>query len=215
MRRLVFPAAMACVLVAPPTFADDVDLAATDAAAGRVLFAEGSYTGALMKLQTAYAESKDPRLLFEIGRCERSLKRPAEAMRYFVRYRTLALEGRAEVDGAIASVRPFVAPLEVTTDPPGADIAVDGRPIGAAPIAAYWVDRGVHRVVATKDGWQERAETIDVTGSGDVALDLRLGRRPGGAEPASPALSTWSWLGLGAGALLFGAVGALFAFSGS
>ena len=49
--------------------------------AAMVLYRNGSFNGAIVEFDKAYAESKNPRVLFNIGVCWKNLERYAKAVR--------------------------------------------------------------------------------------------------------------------------------------
>lgn len=65
--------------------------------------------------------------------------------------------------------------IEVATDPPGAQVWIDGKATGAAPIKLT-VARGLHRVAANADGHRPLAKMIDVAAD-PPPIELVL-RRP-------------------------------------
>jgi hypothetical protein len=80
--------------------------------------------------------------------------------------------------------------LRVKTDPPGASVSVDGKPIGQGPAEAI-VRAGSHKVLVEADGY-ETAETEAVVTVGKTnPVDIQLGETPGIAQ------QWWFWTGLG------------------
>ncbi len=67
------------------------------------------------------------------------------------------------------------ARLRIVTDPPGADITVDGRPVGKSPVITDFLNPGpFHPVVASLDGYvpSRRAARLDQSGITELRLSL-------------------------------------------
>ena len=65
--------------------------------------------------------------------------------------------------------------LRIVTDPPGADITVDGKPLGKSPVTTDLLNPGpYHPVVASLDGYApaRRAARLDPTGVTELRLSL-------------------------------------------
>ena len=80
---------------------------------------------------------------------------------------------RAAVDKEIETLRGLVGSLEVKTEA-GAQISVDGRERGFAPLAAMRVATGSHVVRIYKDGSQPFEKRVEVAGRQSVVVDGKL-----------------------------------------
>lgn len=107
---------------------------------------------------------------------------------------------------AIRGNAPEAAPtarLIVDSDPPGADISLDGRMLGTTPVTQM-VTRGRHLVVLSLPGRRTVRKEIDV-GVGEVRELIKLPIEPKVVPPsAAPVVETtdWPfWVGVGSGAL--------------
>ena len=82
------------------------------------------------------------------------------------------------VAAAAPPPRPAVEPgarLRVVTDPPGADVTVDGRPVGKSPVTTDLLNPGpMHPVVASLDGYApaRRAARLEPDGVTELRLSL-------------------------------------------
>jgi hypothetical protein len=168
---------------ARPSLADTLTgPAKDDYMAGRLLFGDHDYAGALLKFQTAYDRSKDPRLLFNMGACEKNLRHYARTIAFFERYRadaaaTFSQADRDEVDRYLSELGPFVVGLRVTVNEPGATVYLDDELLGMSPLAAPTrVDIGQRRIRVTKEGFSDYSTTTVVSGAVDVQIDARLER---------------------------------------
>ncbi|MCB9704665.1 MAG: PEGA domain-containing protein [Myxococcales bacterium] len=104
-------------------------------------------------------------------------------------------------------VEPGAPPrVRVTSDPPEAEISVDGEHVGRAPITRV-IPPGRHRVRARLFGYVDAEEEIEV-GEGERAqLHLALGPTPPPPPPPpKPRVNGWIPLGLGIPAIAGGVV---------
>ena len=83
---------------------------------GTKLYAQGDVAGALEKFDAAYAAYASPKLMFNIGQCNRDLSRPVEALEAFEKFLVGAADASPDM---IADARKSVAQLaeEAGTNP--------------------------------------------------------------------------------------------------
>ena len=76
--------------------------------------------------------------------------------------------------------------LRVTSEPPGAEVRLDGRPFGRTPLERP-VDVGTHEleVVAPEAYYIDHRQTVAVTQGAEVAIEARLEKRIGGLTIAT------------------------------
>ncbi len=82
-------------------------------------------------------------------------------------------------DGKLTTVdfgalRPSVGSLEITTEPPGASIEIDGTPEGTSPVSVTRLAGGVHRVKATLPRYEPWIRTAFVQEGGQESLNFPL-----------------------------------------
>lgn len=174
------------LLFASPAFAEGGSLADSltgiakaEYVAGKTLFDDGDFGGALVKFKSALEASKDNRLLWNLGASERGLRHYAQAIRYFERYKaeaasTITDKDRAEADAVISGLRPYVAAVTVRANEPGASVVLDGEEVGKTPLEKYLVDLGEHRLVLKKQGFTDYQGPLVVNGTADLVLELRV-----------------------------------------
>lgn len=147
---------------------------------GRLLFDDGDYAGALVKFENAFAQSGDPRLLWNIATCEKNLRRYTRVLRTVERYRResegkLDAKSRAEADALVVTVRSLVSQLELVVDQPGAAIFIDDERAGTTPSREpLLVDLGKRRVRVSKPGFVDAVVSQEFTGGSSVTLSLVL-----------------------------------------
>ena len=80
------------------------------------------------------------------------------------------------------------APVAVTSEPSGAEVFADGKPLGRAPVRAE-LPVGTHDIAARLDGWPEQHQSVAVERGRDAAAQfvfkngsVKITSAPGGAE---------------------------------
>lgn len=173
-----------------PAFADEpkplsetlTGMAKADYAAGRVLFEDRDYSGALVKFQSAYESSKNPRLLWNVAACEKELRHYAKVLTMLREYREKAAaelteQDKREVDELVQNIQPLVSSVEVTVNESGAEVRLDDDMIGTSPLAKpVLVDIGQRRVSVKKKGFREYNEALLVKGGAELAVRVKLER---------------------------------------
>jgi hypothetical protein len=182
------PAAAASSSVAPqslgpPSLGNTLSGAAKESYdAGRLLFLDHDYAGALVKFQSAYDRSKEPRLLFNMAACEKNLRHYAKTIADFERYRaeggaSLSRAEHDEVDRYLAELRPFVGAVRVAASETGANVYVDDELVGTTPLSGPLpVDIGSRRIRVSKDGFSDATTTVMVSGAEAMAVDVQLNK---------------------------------------
>jgi tetratricopeptide (TPR) repeat protein len=161
---------------------------------GADLYRAGKYREAIAAFEEADRLKPSPALQFNIGQAREKLGEAAAALAAFARYlrlepsapnREAVLRSVKVLEGRLATTG--LQMLHVTTDPPGADVSVDGAAAGPAPIDAPFLP-GPHAVTASAPG--RRTATREVLLSLDRSLEvsLLLEPAPEPAPVASPAV---------------------------
>jgi hypothetical protein len=174
------PATTAAAVTAKPLSDSLTGPAKTDYDVGKVLFRDGDFEGARVKFEAAYEKSKEPRLLFNIAACERSRNNYGRTIRLVKRYRKdadalLTDAEKKEADDVLAGLRPLVAPLTIVVNEAGAQVDVDGEPVGTSPLAEpVLVEFRHHRVRVAKEGLAERTDDVEVKDPTGSTASFRL-----------------------------------------
>lgn len=138
-----------------------------DYSAGRLLFEDGDFNGSFVKFEAAFKSSKDPRLLWNMAACQKSL-------RHYVRVRELLVEyladesgivkeaNRAQAKELLATLTPLIGSVRLAVTPADATVAVDGAPV-ADSLAPLSLDLGSHTVSVTKPGFAASTTKVDIT----------------------------------------------------
>jgi tetratricopeptide (TPR) repeat protein len=176
---------------------DGDDRLATLMAEATAALQAGDYAAALAAFREARTISDRPVLLFNIGMCHRELGDWGAAVEAFDEYLT---EGRetepaerlAEVGRQRGELAPQLGELWIEVVPAGAELTIDGRAVGSAPLPGpLRLRAGTHVLVARRPGYADvRTEvTIVAGGRAEVALELTPPETP----PADRGLEPWFW----------------------
>ncbi|WP_437806585.1 PEGA domain-containing protein [Sorangium sp. So ce1078] len=145
-----------------------------------VLLQQHDYTGAIERLKRAYELSRDHRLLWDVARCYKELRRYA---RLIATLNQMEAEGGAALTAQersdIVELRGFaerlVSRMEVLTNAPGATVFVDDEPVGTTPFPEpVPVDIGERKIRIVRTGFKELTRTETVAGGGRIAISAAL-----------------------------------------
>jgi hypothetical protein len=146
----------------------------------QILVKNGDFAGASTKYEEAYELSKDPRLVYDMAVCARSLRAYARMQSLLVRYEreagaALSPSERSDVDAALATIRNLVGSVKVVASEDGATVGVDGAVVGTTPLAeALRLDLGEHQLHVEKAGFTPYDQTFQVAGGSESALSASL-----------------------------------------
>lgn len=141
---------------------------------GRGHFDAGRFTEALASFERAYLMRSNPVVLVPIIECQERLNRVVDAIASIERYlreRPTAPD-RASMEQRLQSLRARPTRVNVTSDPPGARVVLDGRELPHTTPAEVQLPPGRHRIAVSRDGQTGPEREIDALPGG--ALDLAL-----------------------------------------
>jgi hypothetical protein len=143
------------------------------------MFDDGNYRGALVQYQRIYDETKNPRILYNIGISHKELRRYAKALgaweKQLIHRDKLPKKEVERAEKAIEVVRPFVSTLTITSNQAGATLIVNGDEVGQTPfLASIPVDVGENVLVLKKEGYVTLERTIEVARGAPAAVTLDL-----------------------------------------
>jgi hypothetical protein len=154
--------------------------AKADYDSGKLLAADGDFAGALIKFESAYEQSKDPRLLWNVAFCEKNLRHYAKVIATLGHYLDdgagyLTDKDRKDARDLVQTLQPFTTSATIHVSEDGAQIAIDDNAVGVSPLAAPVVlDIGERHLRVTKEGFQPFEKTVPVGGSAAVTVDVAL-----------------------------------------
>jgi hypothetical protein len=178
------------------------------------LYKDGDFAAALIEFRRAYEIEPKYQALYNIGETYFQLNDYANALRTLEKYlkdggAVVPAARREEVQKEIDKLRTRVATVDVTTNVPDVEIAVDDIAMGKTPLASpLLVSAGRRRITATRAGKPPVTQIVELAG-GDakkialtVAGDDGLGEAP---QPAKVPAAPWVVTGvLTAGAVVTG-----------
>jgi hypothetical protein len=156
------------------------DAAGAHYAHGIQLAADGNYEAALQEFSAAYAISPQFSVLYNIAQAQIALDHPTQAIELFAKYLSEGQDRipdarRQRVQALMASLGARLAELSITTDRPSARISVDGRDVGATPLAEpLRVDAGTHTILAKVEGIPVLIRIVVLREAEHQRLDLEL-----------------------------------------
>ncbi|HEY5283850.1 MAG TPA: PEGA domain-containing protein, partial [Polyangia bacterium] len=145
---------------------------------------KGDFQGGLQAFKDAYAAKPHYAVWYNIAQAHISLGQPLEALETLLRYLRegqdqIALEERLQVETQIKTLEAFLGELEVTTEPSGALLTVDGREIGRTPLAEpIRLVAGTHKITASLDGRPTVERTVSMAKERRYQLYLQLPPQP-------------------------------------
>jgi hypothetical protein len=112
---------------------------------------------------------------------------------------------------------PFAAVVSVTTEPPGADVTIDGKLVGQTPLKTE-VEAGQHELRVSLDGYHDGAKDITLQAGESYKVELPLVALPAPPPPITahdrPIYKKW-WFWAATGAVAIGATALVIGASGS
>lgn len=147
---------------------------------GLELFARQRWDSAEAEFQRAYDLSKNPRVLFNVGACEKALSHYTKAIDIFKRELAegggkLTPEDETRLRDNISGLGDFVSTLMVDVSEPDATIVVDDETVGKSPLQKpVDVNIGRRKVVVQKPGFAQASENITVLGKTPAKLSFKL-----------------------------------------
>lgn len=146
------------------------------------LYEAKDFRGARVEFMRAYELSHNPRVLFNVGVCDKNVARYARAVAVWNRQlqegtTALSAEEAQTTRAAIEAVQQFVSTVQVTANVEGATLLIDDESAGTTPLSApVAVDVGRHVLRLRKQGFQD--QTIDVTIAGGRAEQVTFKLEP-------------------------------------
>jgi hypothetical protein len=144
------------------------------------LYEAKDYRGARVEFMRAYELSRNPRVLFNVGVCDKNLARYARAVAIWRQQLqegavTLSVEEADATRAAIAAAEQFVSTVQVTANVDGATLLVDDESSGQTPLAQpVPIDVGRHVLKLRKDGYQEQSVEVTISGGKPEQVSFKL-----------------------------------------
>jgi tetratricopeptide (TPR) repeat protein len=174
------------------------------------LYDEGAYDAALSELKRAYELAPTFRILYNLGVMSLAVHDHAGAMDYLERYVAEGADAipaniRAQVSDTLLELAERVAQVSLQVNVAGAEVSIDDRVIGRAPLdRVLRINAGSRRISARASGWLPDSRVVSLAGGDDVKITLTLtdARAPMPTILQKNSDRSLPWLGFGATALL-------------
>jgi PEGA domain len=167
---------------APAATAPNAPSAKTYLASGDKAARAKDWSTALAQYQAAMDAQASSQALEGIANAQYSLKMLAEAYESYDRllkdYGTaIGTHSKAQAQARLKELAPLTGYVSIRVNEAGADVSLDGKPIGKSPVAALIrVTDGPHKVDISKDGFAPVTKTPNVAASGKEIVDVQLAR---------------------------------------
>ncbi len=166
--------------------ADDVSEARAHFRSGAALYQARRWREAIAEFEAAYRLKPHGAIHFNIAQCREKLQEWPGALRAYTDYlrEVPDAKDRAAVRAAIGRIEARLATagvqaLLVYTDPPGAEVRIDGRPRGRSPVHVA-LPPASYTVAVALEGYAPAAQEVQLTARASRVVDLVL-------TPAQPA----------------------------
>jgi hypothetical protein len=155
---------------------------------GIVDFESGNYAQALTAFELSFQLHKNPGVLYNVGLSLQALGRLGESRETFARYLEQGHppdDRRAAVEKRMEEMLAQMATLTFVELPDGAQVRVDGRDVGVAPLAPLRVDPGKHIVEVAAEGYLTVRRELALRPDADEPLRIAL-QKPAPPRPPPP-----------------------------
>lgn len=196
--------ALSCVLslavILPVTMVDEpaayaqgadtiVEVARQRYADGVSLYKAGKFEDARAAFLQAYALKREPIILLNLGQSELRSGHPEDAgnhLQQFLHDATSATaQQKADAQQGIADAKKKSGYIIVLSDVIGAELSVDGKPIGKSPLLdPYFVNPGKRTIVATYQG-KSSTVAVDAKIGSATAATVNVGAPPATTTPTA------------------------------
>ncbi|WP_437648195.1 PEGA domain-containing protein [Sorangium sp. So ce362] len=160
--------------------------------AGR-LYSDGKYQEAEAELQSAWELNPTFDVAYNLGNTKYQLKKHKEAAQYLsfaLRHWPLlkvVAKLKPTAEKRLAESRAQVGALVVTAGVAGAEVTVDGKAVGKAPLEGeVFVEPGEHRVEVRLEGYGPASKTVKVAKGGTAVAALALPPLKSEAQETAP-----------------------------
>jgi hypothetical protein len=142
---------------------------------GKVLYEQGKYADAMVEFQSAYDLKPHPSVLKSIGECKLQINDLPGAIAIFEKYLEDPTAGkRDEITKKIAEIKAMMAQVEISSEPAGAGIMVDGAVTDKVTPATIELVPGDHQITLNADGYEplEKPLTLGKGEKSKLAVDF-------------------------------------------
>jgi hypothetical protein len=182
---------LALVAAPPPARGDDIAEAKARFRKGAELYRAGKWREAIAEFEAAYRLKPAGAIHFNVAQCREKLSEWPGALRGYHDYlrEVPDAKDRAAVRASIERIERRLAAagvqaLLVYSDPPGAAVALEGRPRGTTPFHIV-LPPGSYALALSLEGYEPVKEEVALSATASRAVDVVL--RPAAPAPSAPA----------------------------
>jgi hypothetical protein len=187
-----------CLIVASPVSADEPasakeQEAAELAKAGTALFKEQKIDEALAEFLKSIELHAIPVVAWNIARCYEESEKPEDAIRFFKRFRDLTTElDRKKIATTKIErlLKRYFGLLTLDVDPIGADVLIDSKIVGQAPLKSFPVRTGMHSIDLRVKGYEDLNRVVQIAPEKHLELSLALTPKPASLRFEGPTAIT-------------------------
>ncbi len=139
-------------------------------------YSQQNYVAALVYFRKSYELKPKPVVLYNIAMCHRALFQYKASIEAFKKYlatmgRKIRRSRRREVESYIREMEAKLGRIALDVKPDGAEVLLDGRPVGRTPLPGeLTVDPGTHVVVVRKEGYETFRKEVELADGQTLAL---------------------------------------------
>ena len=181
--------------VQPLPAPESVEQARTKLREGARLLAAGKYGDSLRLFEEAYTIVPNPKIHYNVGLAYVGLSRPTKALEAFERFladsKDAPVVNRVEAERLVGELRPKVGSIAIVCEQAGAEVKVDGQPLGITPVPGKrHLDPGSHQLVARRGADVPFVRDFDLAPGQDLTLTVTMAAAlvatPPSSAPADP-----------------------------
>ena len=140
---------------------------------GKMFYDEENFAASLIEFQAAYDAKPHPIVLKSIAECKANLGDIPGAILVLEEYLSFPKSGnRKAVKARIKELKALLGTLEITTEPPGATITVNGKATEQVTPATMELGEGVYDIQLVLDGYEPLIKSINVAKSDSTSLTV-------------------------------------------
>lgn len=189
---------------------------------GVKLFEEGDYKLAIVEFERAYELTGNFQVLYNVGEVHYQLGNYAASKTALLRYLkdggSLIPEARQKIVAErLGQLKIRTATIRIVVNEPGAEVSLNGVPLGRSPLSETLVDSGTLRITVAKEGFRDLSQVVTLAGGDERSVSLALVPLPKAAPQIQESRSAApAWIAWGAtAAFAAGTVGFVFAWQGA
>lgn len=148
---------------------------------GVELSKKGDHEGALVEFRAAYEAEPHYKVKYNIGVSLYKLNRYLESKEELETYLSeggseIPEETRTEIKAILFEIMTYIGTLEIVCDIDGAEVRLDGLPVGTTPLSGpLQLDVGEHEVEVEAEGYAVFSRAVSVPGGTVTQLEVTLG----------------------------------------